>query len=166
MLFRSGVAARLRAIGVQTVDVAGAGGTSWVAVEAERAQPGSPAARLGRELWDWGVPTAVSTVACASAGLTVIASGGLRSGFDVARAIVLGATVGGMAAPVLRAQRAGGEAAAIACVQEVLDALRSVCLLTGCRTPAALRQAPRHLGPALAAYLRDLGLPTAPPQLP
>jgi isopentenyl-diphosphate Delta-isomerase len=47
-------ASRLRMAGVTTVDVAGAGGTSWIAVEAERAAPGSPARSLGRELWDWG----------------------------------------------------------------------------------------------------------------
>ncbi|MDQ3299652.1 MAG: type 2 isopentenyl-diphosphate Delta-isomerase, partial [Myxococcota bacterium] len=62
--------------GVHTVDVAGAGGTSWVAVEAVRAADGSDAASLGGELWDWGVPTAVSVAACVRANLTVIASGG------------------------------------------------------------------------------------------
>src|SRR5262249_52146808 len=80
--------------GVQTVDVSGAGGTSWVAVEALRAQAGSDAAALGEELWDWGTPTAVSVASCVAAGLTTIASGGLRSGYDIARAIALGARAG------------------------------------------------------------------------
>ncbi|HWU90126.1 MAG TPA: type 2 isopentenyl-diphosphate Delta-isomerase, partial [Kofleriaceae bacterium] len=84
----------LAGAGVHTVDVAGAGGTSWVAVEALRAQEGSGAAALGAELWDWGLPTAVSVVACARAGHAVIASGGLRSGLDVARALALGARAG------------------------------------------------------------------------
>ena len=78
-------ASRLRYAGVSTVDVAGAGGTSWVAVEARRAPEGSPARALGTELWDWGLPTAVATIACAHEGLAVIASGGMRSGLDVAR---------------------------------------------------------------------------------
>ncbi len=146
--------------GVQTVDVAGAGGTSWVAVEAVRAADGSDAAVLGNELWDWGVPTAVSTVACVRAGLATIASGGLRSGYDVARALALGARAGGMAAPMLRAQRAGGVEGIATVIDRVVRAVRAVCLLTGSRTPADLARAPRHLGAPLRAFLDDLGLST------
>lgn len=144
--------------GVQTVDVAGAGGTSWVAVEAVRAADGSDAAVLGGELWDWGLPTAVSTVACVRAGLATIASGGMRSGYDVARALALGARAGGMAAPMLRAQRAGGVEGIATMIDRVVRAIRSVCLLTGSRTPADLARAPRHLGAPLRAFLDDLGL--------
>jgi isopentenyl-diphosphate Delta-isomerase len=146
----------LIAAGVQTVDVSGAGGTSWVAVEAVRAVGGSDAAALGAELWDWGIPTAVSVVGCARAGLDVIASGGLRSGYDVARALALGARAGGMAAPMLRAQRAGGTAAVTALIGQVVAAIRAVCLLTGSRTVRDLARAPRHLGAPLRAYLDDL----------
>ena len=148
----------LAGAGVTTVDVSGAGGTSWVAVEAVRAVDGSAAHALGTELWDWGVPTAVSVVACARAGLTTIASGGLRSGYDLARALALGARAGGMAAPFLRAQRAGGEAGVIEMIDRVTAAIRAVCLLTGCRTPHELARAPRHLGAPLRAFLTDLGL--------
>jgi len=144
--------------GVHTVDVAGAGGTSWVAVEAVRAAEGSAAAVLGNELWDWGLPTAVSVAACVAAGLTTIASGGMRSGYDVARALALGARAGGMAAPMLRAQRAGGEASVRALIDQVASAIRSVCLLTGTRRAADLARAPRHLGAPLRTYLDDLGL--------
>jgi isopentenyl-diphosphate delta-isomerase len=146
----------LIAAGVHTVDVSGAGGTSWVAVEAVRAADGSDAAALGAELWDWGIPTAVSVVGCARAGLDVIASGGLRSGYDVARALALGARAGGMAAPMLRAQRAGGAAAVSALIGQVVAAIRAVCLLTGSRTVRDLARAPRHLGAPLRAYLDDL----------
>jgi isopentenyl-diphosphate delta-isomerase len=145
-------------VGVTTVDVAGAGGTSWVAVEAVRAADGSDARSLGEELWDWGVPTAVSTVACVRAGLVTIASGGLRSGYDVARALALGARAGGMAAPMLRAQRAGGVQAVRAEIERVVQSIRSVCLLTGCRRAKDLAAAPRHLGAPLRTYLEDLGL--------
>jgi isopentenyl-diphosphate delta-isomerase len=151
-------AARLRAIGVTTVDVAGAGGTSWTAVETERAAPDSDAQALGRELWDWGLPTAVSTAACAAAGLEVIASGGLRTGLDVVRALALGARAGGMAAPILRAQRAGGEDAAVQLLERLLAVIRAGLLLTGCRRPADLASAPRHLGPSLRGWLADLGI--------
>lgn len=148
----------LAAAGVHTVDVAGAGGTSWVAVEALRAAEGSASQALGRDLWDWGVPTAVSVAACVDAGLTTIASGGLRSGYDVARALALGARAGGMAAPMLRAQRAGGEAGVRAMLDQVIGAIRSVCLLAGCRSAQDLSRAPRHLGTPLRAYLDDLGV--------
>jgi isopentenyl-diphosphate Delta-isomerase len=147
----------LVAAGVHTVDVAGAGGTSWVAVEAVRARgTDAGASALGDELWDWGIPTAVSVVACADAGLTTIASGGIRSGYDIARAIALGARLGGMAAPMLRAQRAGGALAVSAAITQVVDAIRAICLLTGCRTVADLGRAPRHLGGPLRHYLDDV----------
>ena len=146
----------LVAAGVHTVDVSGAGGTSWVAVEAVRAAEGSGAADLGAELWNWGIPTAVSVVGCARAGLDVIASGGLRTGYDVARALALGARAGGMAAPMLRAQRAGGSAAVAQLIAQVTASIRAICLLTGCRAASDLARAPRHLGAPLRAFVDDL----------
>ncbi len=148
----------LRAAGVHTVDVAGAGGTSWVAVEAVRAAEGSGSKALGTELWDWGVPTAVSVVACVKEGLEVIASGGMRTGYDVARALALGARCGGMAAPMLRAQRTGGMEGVQQLIEQLVASIRSVCLLTGCKTTRDLANAPRHLGAPLRAFLGDLGL--------
>src|SRR6185436_17620086 len=142
--------------GVKTVDVSGAGGTSWVAVETVRAADGSDAAALGGELWDWGLPTAVSVVACVKAGLDTIASGGLRSGYDVARALALGARAGGMAAPMLRAQRAGGSEGVASMIDRVTRAIRAVCLLTGSRTAIDLARAPKHLGAPLRAFLDDI----------
>ena len=148
----------LRGAGVEAVDVSGAGGTSWVAVEAERAADGSRARALGEELWDWGVPTAVSVVACARAGLEVVATGGMRSGLDVARALALGARAGGLAAPVLRAHRAGGMAGAIELLERVIESVRTVALLCGCRRAMDLAGAPRHVGRELGSWLDDLGL--------
>jgi isopentenyl-diphosphate delta-isomerase len=150
----------LAAIGVRAVDVSGAGGTSWVAVEARRAAPGSRAEALGTELWDWGLPTAVSVAACAAAGLQVIATGGLRTGHDVARALALGARCGGMAAPVLRAQRAGGMEGALEFLERVVASLRSVALLCGAPRSRDLATVPRHLGAALRRWLDDLGIPS------
>lgn len=151
-------AAALSTAGVRAVDVAGAGGTSWVAVEARRAEAGSAAAELGEELWDWGVPTAVSVAACADAGLEVIASGGVRGGLDAARALALGARAAGLAAPVLRAQRSGGLDGALAFLERVIGSLRAVTLLCGARRSADLGRVPRHLGPELVAWLHDLGI--------
>jgi isopentenyl-diphosphate delta-isomerase len=148
----------LRTIGVTACDVSGAGGTSWVGVEARRAAEGSHQQRLGEELWDWGIPTAVSVVACAAAGLEVIATGGLRSGLDVARALALGARAGGLAAPVLRAHQAGGAAAVRTMLEEVIASLRAVTLLSGCGTTADLARAPRVLTGELGDWLAQLGL--------
>jgi isopentenyl-diphosphate delta-isomerase len=129
-----------------------------VGVEARRATDGSAARALGEELWDWGIPTAVSVAVCAAQGLEVIATGGLRSGHDVARAIALGARCGGLAAPVLRSQRDGGEAGVSQFLERVIAAIRTVTLLCGRARPAELATAPRHLGPELAAWLDDLGV--------
>jgi isopentenyl-diphosphate delta-isomerase len=148
----------LRNCGVATVDVSGAGGTSWVAVEAKRASRGSAEQALGEELWDWGVPTAVSVAACVSEGLQVIATGGLRSGLDIARAIALGAQCGGLAAPVLRAHRDGGFEGALDFLRRLIRSVRTVCLLTGCSRVGELATAPRHLGPELRRWLGDLGV--------
>jgi isopentenyl-diphosphate delta-isomerase len=149
-------ARQLVGAGVTTVDVAGAGGTSWVAVEQLRAPEGSDAAQLGAELWDWGVPTAVAVAACHQAGLVTVASGGIRSGYDIARALALGARCGGMAAPMLRAQRAGGETAVRQLIDRTVHAIRAVCVLTGSHSAAQLARAPRHLGGPLRSFLHDL----------
>ena len=118
----------------------------------------SGAAALGNELWDWGIPTAVSVATCVAARLVTVASGGMRSGYDVARALALGARAGGMAAPMLRAQRAGGTEAVAQMIDRVTHAIRAVCLLTGCRTAGDLARAPRHLEAPLRAFLDDLGI--------
>ena len=139
--------------GVTAIDVSGAGGTSWVGVETRRAE--GAARRLGEEFWDWGIPTGASVGLLAGLGLTLIATGGMRSGLDVARAIALGATVGGLAAPVLRAHRESGYDGVIALLEHVVAGVRAATFLSGCRTPAELRRAPRVVGPRLAAWLEQ-----------
>jgi isopentenyl-diphosphate Delta-isomerase len=151
-----GVGERLVGAGVRHVDTSGAGGTSWVAVETKRAEAADDhAARaLGQALWDWGIPTAASVGMLAPLGLeTIIATGGVATGLDVARAIALGASAAGIARPVLKALTHGGRAAATAFLQGVLAELRAVMLLTGSRDVAALRSAPRILGPELRLWI-------------
>lgn len=143
--------------GVGIADVAGAGGTSWIAVEAERTT-NDDARALGNELWDWGIPTAVSTVACVRAGLTTIASGGVRSGSDVCRALALGATLGGVAAPILKSYLDGGAEEAGQHLDRIITAIRTTTFLAGAGTVEDLVRAPRHLGPNLRAWLDDLSL--------
>jgi len=155
------VAARLRKLGIATVDVGGAGGTSWVGVETRRAEGAQRG--VGEALWDWGVPTAVSVVACARAGLETIATGGLRDGLDVARALALGARACGLAAPLLKAHREGGLAAASALLATLIDTVRAVLVLTGCRRPDDLRRRPRVILEPLRSWLEQLGLEGRPP---
>ena len=133
-------ARKIRQSGVQVVDVSGAGGTSWVGVEALRA--GEREREIGELLWDWGVPTAASIVYAVRHRLTVIATGGIRTGLDVARAIALGATAAGIARPVLQAYMSQGKAAAEAYLDRVLKELVTVMLLSGTRSIEELRRAP------------------------
>lgn len=141
----------LRGAGVKHIDTSGAGGTSWVGVETLRAE--GRARELGEALWDWGVPTAVSVAHAAEFGHRVIATGGIATGLDIARAIALGATAGGIARRVFMAFDQGGEAGAEEMLAGVEDELRAVMLLTGCRDVAALQAAPKVLGPGLRAWL-------------
>ncbi len=135
---------KIQATGVSTVDVSGAGGTSWVAVEAHRAVDEDQRA-LAQELWDWGIPTAASVLQLRGLGLHVIATGGLRSGSDVARAVALGAAAGGLATQVLKAHHAGGYDGAHDFLRRVVLSVRSIMLLTGCRTVGELQRAPTIL---------------------
>lgn len=141
------VGERLRAIGVTHVDTSGAGGTSWVAVEAARAEDGQRA--LGQRFRDWGIPTAGSVLQLRGLGLSICATGGVGNGLEVAKALALGATCAGMARPLLQAHARGELHAAI---EGVLDELRVACLLTGTAASRDLPGAPRRLGPRLAAW--------------
>jgi isopentenyl-diphosphate delta-isomerase len=157
------VGRRLRDVGVKHVDVSGAGGTSWVGVETKRAAAaGDEVARgLGDSLWDWGVPTGASVALLAPMGFdTIVATGGIATGLDIARAIALGATAAGIARPVLRALagRGGGRAAAVAVLEGVETELRAVMLLTGSRDLASLRRAPRVVVGELASWVEGLGV--------
>ena len=149
------VAERLRGAGIRHVDVSGAGGTSWVAVEMHRAKGDGRA--LGETFRDWGIPTAASVVLVARHGFdTVFATGGVQGGLDIAKAIALGASAGGIARASLQALESGGRAAALALFSRVEAELKTAMLLVGARDLAALRRAPRLLRGELSAWA---GLP-------
>jgi isopentenyl-diphosphate delta-isomerase len=153
------VLAQLRDCGVRYIDVAGAGGTSWTKVESHRtaAEVGGIGALLG----DWGVPTAFSLLAARRAfadvlDARIVASGGIRSGLDAARAIACGADVVGVARPVLMAYLDAGQPAVEALLQGFIDELRAVLLLCGAGGVLAMQQVDRvytgRLREWLAAY--------------
>jgi isopentenyl-diphosphate delta-isomerase len=150
------VARRLQAAGVRAIDVSGAGGTSWTAVESRRAS--GEARAMGQELWDWGVPTAVAVGWLAAAGLPgagveIVASGGIRTGLDAGRALALGARVAGLAQPALRAVRDGGTEGGRTFLAGVIAGIRATALLTGVASARELATAPRVITGELAAWL-------------
>jgi isopentenyl-diphosphate delta-isomerase len=136
------VARRLVDAGVSALDVGGRGGTSFAKVEAQRAAERGDRrrARLGDLLGDWGVPTPVSVVAAARAGAPVVATGGVRSGIDSAKALALGATMVGVARPMLQAALEGEEAIDTV-IEDFVAELRVAMFLTGSRTVSDLRTA-------------------------
>ncbi len=102
--FSEQAARQLADVGVSAIDVAGAGGTSWSQVEMHRSDE-EYQAKLAAAFIDWGIPAAeaILNVRRVVPNLTVFASGGLRDGIDIAKCIALGATLGGMASPFLKA---------------------------------------------------------------
>ncbi len=136
------VARRLVDIGVKVIDVAGAGGTSWAAVEAERiADP--VVASVARAFAGWGQPTAdaLRDVVARCPDALVIASGGIRDGIDCAKALRLGAGVVGQAAGVLGAAMTSADAV-VSHFSAITSQLRICCFCTGSADLDALRRAP------------------------
>jgi isopentenyl-diphosphate delta-isomerase len=132
-------ARRLVDCGVSGIDCSGAGGTSWAKVEAHCAAS-SAARELGLRFGEWGIPTSESilNVRRAAPKLPLIASGGLRSGMDIAKAIALGADVGAMARPFL-VKADEGEDPLHQFIDELLADLRVCMFATGSRTVPSLR---------------------------
>jgi len=135
-------ARRLIDAGVSAIDVAGSGGTSWSQVEMFRA-PTDLHKRVAATFRDWGIPTSesIQMVRRVSPDLPLIASGGLRSGIDLAKAIALGANLGGMAGPFLKSAAVSTEAACET-AEETLRVLRIAMFAAGARDLAALRGTP------------------------
>ncbi|GAC1416732.1 MAG: type 2 isopentenyl-diphosphate Delta-isomerase [Candidatus Velthaea sp.] len=141
----SGIAAstakRLVAAGISAIDVAGAGGTSWARVEGKRSGDANRE-RIAEAFGDWGYPTAyaVASVRAALPEVTLVASGGIRSGVDMAKALAIGANLCGVALPFLEAAHISAEAV-IALIDRYVSALRIAQFASGRRTLAELRSA-------------------------
>lgn len=152
------VAMELEALGFAAIDVGGLGGTSFSAVEAIRAAAAGDerGARIGEVFRDWGIPTAVSVVAASATRLPVIATGGIRSGLDAAKAMALGATAVGVARPLLIAALESEEALE-RWIGGFLEELRVAAFLTGCRSVAELAAVPRTVTGETRRWLDDLG---------
>lgn len=136
------VARQLRDAGVAALDVAGAGGTNWAAVEGERAVTRHQRA-VAEAFAHWGIPTAqaIAAVRQACPETLLIGSGGIRDGIDAAKAIRLGANLVGQAAAVLHSALDSSEAV-VEHFRIVIEQLRIVCFCTGSANLAELAQAP------------------------
>jgi isopentenyl-diphosphate delta-isomerase len=145
------VAKQVQDVGIQSIDVSGAGGTSWVAVEVHRAT--SQQKSVGERFWDWGIPTASSVIQCVDAGMEVCATGGMKDGLMVAKALSLGASCGGLARVVLQAYDAGGIDGAKAFLEQTIQEIRICMLLTGSKNIDALRSTPLVLGNNLLKWI-------------
>jgi len=135
------VAMRLEKVGISAINISGAGGTSWSAVEIERLKSLSENYQLevAKVFRDWGIPTAASLLEVVSTvKIPVIASGGIRSGLDIAKSIVLGAQFTGIAKPfLLKALMNRDEV--IKYINILRDQLKITMLLTGAKSIDQLR---------------------------
>jgi isopentenyl-diphosphate delta-isomerase len=140
-------ARRLVNVGVDVIDVAGAGGTSWSQVEMHRAEDEGQAA-LAAQFVDWGIPTAdaLRKIHAELPEIPLIASGGLRSGLDIAKCIALGADLAGMAGPFLRAAAESSEAV-VGLIESTKQVLQICMFATGSPDLGALRQATLRTDP-------------------
>jgi isopentenyl-diphosphate Delta-isomerase len=148
----------LKHLGVAALDVGGVGGTSFAALEGLRAeaQGASGAQKLGQVFRDWGIPTPVSVIGVQATRLPVIATGGIRSGLDAAKALALGATLVGVARPLLQAAL-DGDQAVDAWIAQFLSELRTTLFLTGSANVASLRTKPRVITATTREWLVQLG---------
>ena len=135
------VALKLQIAGVNAINVAGVGGTSWAGIERFRAvaQKEKLKAALGDIFWDWGIPTAASLIEVRRAvDLPLIASGGIRDGIDVAKALILGASLCGMAAPFLKCAVKSKEDV-LNLIKTTIHILKTTMFLVGARNISELR---------------------------
>jgi isopentenyl-diphosphate Delta-isomerase len=148
-------ASRLKGAGVKAIDVGGLGGTSFSAVEHYRArkEASSLKERLGATFWNWGIPTPAS-ILLADVGLPLVATGGVRSGLDVAKGVALGATMAGMAKPMLEAAKASPDAV-VTELRAVIEELKAAMFLTGSTSIRELQARPVIVSPPTASWLES-----------
>jgi isopentenyl-diphosphate delta-isomerase len=137
-------AEKMEKAGASGLETSGVGGTSWSAVEHHIAKEAGEKEReyLGGAFWNWGIPTALSVVETSQkTDLTVISSGGIRTGVEIAKSIALGAQVGGIAKPFLE-KAVQGRDALIEYVDNIVKEIKVAMFLVGARNLDELQQVP------------------------
>jgi isopentenyl-diphosphate delta-isomerase len=150
-------AKKLAAAGVKAIDVGGAGGTSFAAVEYYRSEANSVQHFLGDVFWDWGIPTAVSLMETTqSVELPVIASGGVRNGTDAAKALALNACLASVCQPALEAAVKGVKDTE-SMLSLLIEELRAVMFLVGAEKVEQLARVPVVVTGKTAEWLKTRG---------
>lgn len=154
------VARKLENIGVEFIDIAGLGGTSWASVEYYRAKANSNKIlkALGKTFWDWGIPTVASLIEVkSSTKIKVIASGGIRTGLDAAKSIALGAEAVGLALPLLK-QAIKGVKQTMQFLKIIIEELKTAMFLTGSKNLIELKNVPVVISGETAIWLFERGI--------
>jgi len=130
------VAGKLEKAGVVAIDVAGAGGTSWAKVESFRQKEGL----IGKRFGEWGIPTAECLADCAkSVQVPLIASGGIYDGITACKALAMGASLVGIAGPLLKcADKSVGEVEKF--LENYILEMKTCMMLVGCKNLEELRE--------------------------
>jgi isopentenyl-diphosphate Delta-isomerase len=122
---------------ISAIDVSGAGGTSWSLVESYRR--GGLTKEIGQSFAEWGIPTTDAIIDSAKLKKPIIASGGIRTGIEAAKAIAIGGDCVGLALPVLKAYQKGGKSEVKNCLDKFIYELKTAMFLTGCGTIKQLK---------------------------
>ncbi|VVB95704.1 Isopentenyl-diphosphate delta-isomerase [uncultured archaeon] len=146
--------------GAAAIDVGGLVGTSWAGVETYRAQKRGDllSEHLGKEFWNWGIPTAVSIVE-STISIPVIATGGIRSGIDAAKSIALGASMCGIALPLV-APALKGQKDVVDKLAMIIEELKVAMFLSGCQNVEELGNAPVVITGRTREFLEQRGFET------
>jgi len=148
-------AKQLADAGVSFIDIEGAGGTSWAAVETYRAED----RYYGELFWDWGIPTAISTAEVVNnVDIPVVSSGGIRSALEAAKAIALGADSVGMALPFLKKSISHEELTQF--INKFNDSLRIAMFLVGANNIEELKQSKLVVRGKTREWLNERGINT------
>ncbi len=147
----------LKDAGVKAIDVGGMGGTSFAAIEFFRAEKMNDESKMssGKTFWNWGIPSPASIKYC-QVGLPIIGSGGLRTGLDLAKALVMGADAGGFARTLLTGADTGVEVLGRQILQILRD-LKIVMFLTSSRNVKELKKAKYFVSNSLKPWLSVYG---------
>ena len=119
----------LALIGVKAIDIGGAGGTNFLAIEAARSRT-----KLSTDYLGWGIPTAISAVEVNEVllgDMDMLVSGGIRSPLEAVKSLVIGGSAVAMAAPFIRLLREKGIDHTVKWVKSFLEEMKRYMLLLG-----------------------------------